>query len=157
MYDVSAYDWCFHIVPQVFPWPTSSSSSLISKPERTFRCSVPQPHGKVLGGSNAIYQMEKVFTSRLAFDAWEKMDNPGWNWEAMKPYLPHLHTHHESRKYDEIRNSPTKMRQWSGVWPHYSGRSLIWDIEANHGRLQLWEAPHSGILHRQLLLIKDVY
>jgi choline dehydrogenase-like flavoprotein len=36
--------------------------------------------------------MKMVFNSKSAFDAWEMMGNPGWNWETMLPYLRRFHT-----------------------------------------------------------------
>jgi len=38
--------------------------------------------------------MQMVYTSKPAFDAWEKLGNPGWNWENMLPYLRKFHSHH---------------------------------------------------------------
>jgi choline dehydrogenase-like flavoprotein len=55
---------------------------------------VPCQRGKVLGGCSAINQMKIVYPSKPAFDAWEKMGNPGWNWDCILPYLQRFHTHH---------------------------------------------------------------
>jgi choline dehydrogenase-like flavoprotein len=42
--------------------------------------------------------MKVVYTSKSAFDAWEKMGNPGWNWDSILPYFRRFHTHHASGK-----------------------------------------------------------
>ncbi|KAK0102249.1 hypothetical protein ONS95_005872 [Cadophora gregata] len=78
MYENPNYDWCLQTVPQ------AGLNNRI----------LPQQRGKVLGGSSSIFQMQMVYTSAPAFDAWEKLGNPGWNWEAMLPYLRKFHTHH---------------------------------------------------------------
>ncbi|KAH7399772.1 hypothetical protein BKA64DRAFT_464597 [Cadophora sp. MPI-SDFR-AT-0126] len=80
MYDNPNYDWCLQTVPQ---------AGLNNRV-------LPQQRGKVLGGSSSIFQMQMVYTSKPAFDAWEKLGNPGWNWETMLPYFRKFHTHHNS-------------------------------------------------------------
>jgi choline dehydrogenase-like flavoprotein len=47
-----------------------------------------------LGGCSAINQLKIVYTSKSAFDAWESMGNPGWNWDNILPYLRRFHTHY---------------------------------------------------------------
>ncbi|PVH74024.1 GMC oxidoreductase [Cadophora sp. DSE1049] len=87
MYDNPNYDWCLQTVPQ------SGLNNRI----------LPQQRGKVLGGSSSIFQMQMVYTSKPAFDAWEKLGNPGWNWETMLPYLRKFHTHHNPGPADPVR------------------------------------------------------
>jgi hypothetical protein len=38
--------------------------------------------------------MKIVYSSKPAFDIWEKMGNPGWDWDNILPYLRRFHTHH---------------------------------------------------------------
>ncbi|KAH7351307.1 hypothetical protein BKA65DRAFT_594087 [Rhexocercosporidium sp. MPI-PUGE-AT-0058] len=78
MYDNPMYDWCLQSVPQ-----TGLNGRII-----------PQQRGKVLGGSSSIFQLQMVYSSKAAFDAWEKLGNAGWNWDTMLPYLRKFHTHH---------------------------------------------------------------
>lgn len=33
-------------------------------------------------------------TSRIDLDAWEKLGNPGWNWDALLPYFVKAETFH---------------------------------------------------------------
>jgi choline dehydrogenase-like flavoprotein len=60
-------DWNFKTVPQQF----------------AANQSVTWPRGKVLGGSTAING--RLFTrgSKMEYDAFEKLGNPGWNWESL--------------------------------------------------------------------------
>ncbi|SPQ20995.1 0d69f2b2-7972-48b9-ad5f-b070102e1b4d [Thermothielavioides terrestris] len=63
---------------------------------------VPQPHlngrrvpvnqGKALGGSSAINAQVFVPPAKALIDAWETLGNPGWNWDALKPYFDRAYT-----------------------------------------------------------------
>lgn len=33
-----------------------------------------------------------IYPSKSGFDAWEKLGNPGWNFETMSPYFRKFHT-----------------------------------------------------------------
>ncbi|KAF8859794.1 alcohol oxidase [Acephala macrosclerotiorum] len=59
LYDDPKYDWEFMTVPQK---------------ELRGRC-VPQPRGKILGGSSAIYQMKITYNSPKAWDTWANGDD----------------------------------------------------------------------------------
>jgi len=53
--------------------------------------------------------MKMVYNSKSAFDAWEKLGNPGWNWHTMLPYLQRFHTHHEhGESFQEIVDIATE-------------------------------------------------
>ncbi|EUC63655.1 glucose oxidase [Rhizoctonia solani AG-3 Rhs1AP] len=45
------------------------------------------PRGKALGGTSAINSMVLDRASKIEYDAWEKLGNPGWNWNSLLPYM----------------------------------------------------------------------
>ncbi|KAA1469163.1 alcohol oxidase [Dentipellis sp. KUC8613] len=49
--------------------------------------SVPQPRGKVLGGSSATNILVMGRAPKAEYDAIEKLGNPGWNWSEFLKYL----------------------------------------------------------------------
>jgi choline dehydrogenase-like flavoprotein len=51
-----------------------------------------QPKGRTLGGSIAINLGMLIYPSKSGFDAWEKLGNSGWNWDAISPYFRKFHT-----------------------------------------------------------------
>ena len=70
----------------------------------------------MLGGSSAINGQAFIPTSKAGIDAWEKLGNPGWDWEDMAPYYRKFHTltvppepvrHHMGLEYidDKIRGT----------------------------------------------------
>lgn len=65
-----AYDWNFKTIPQ---------SHLDNR-------TIAWPRGKVLGGSSAINFLMQSHASKLDIDNWEKLGNPGWNFESLAPY-----------------------------------------------------------------------
>ncbi|KAH9211706.1 hypothetical protein DL95DRAFT_411858 [Leptodontidium sp. 2 PMI_412] len=64
------YDWGFSSVPQ----------------EHLKSRVVPQPRGRVLGGSSAINGMVATFASRTDIDNWGSLGNPGWFFDDLAPY-----------------------------------------------------------------------
>lgn len=42
--------------------------------------------GRALGGSSAINAHVFVPPSKTVIDSWEKLGNPGWNWNVLRPY-----------------------------------------------------------------------
>lgn len=50
------------------------------------------PQGRCLGGSSAINAHVFVPPSKTVYDAWEKLGNPGWNWDTLKPYYVKAHS-----------------------------------------------------------------
>ncbi|KAF8855124.1 alcohol oxidase [Acephala macrosclerotiorum] len=88
MYDNAEYDWCLETVPQQ---------------ELNDRV-IPHQRGKVLGGSSCIYQLQMVYSSQTAVNGWEKMGNPGWNWETMLPYFRKFHSHHPPEPTDMVND-----------------------------------------------------
>lgn len=46
----------------------------------------------MLGGSSAINGLAYVPPSPAGIDAWEKLGNPGWNWDTLRPYLQKSYT-----------------------------------------------------------------
>ncbi|EFQ99794.1 choline dehydrogenase [Nannizzia gypsea CBS 118893] len=71
-----AYDWGFWTEPQ---------AHLNSR-------QIPQPRGKVLGGSSAINVAAIVYPSQRDFQAWTRLGNRGWSYEDMAPYYKKFHT-----------------------------------------------------------------
>lgn len=53
---------------------------------------MPQPRGKVLGGSSAINVAALVYPSPRNFDAWTRLGNQGWTYDAVKPYYKKFQT-----------------------------------------------------------------
>ncbi|KAK7744550.1 hypothetical protein SLS53_003435 [Cytospora paraplurivora] len=64
------YDWNYWSVPQ----------------EHLNRREVPQPRGKVLGGSSAINAAAILFPTPRDFETWTNLGNSGWTAEDMIPY-----------------------------------------------------------------------
>ncbi|KAF8972234.1 alcohol oxidase [Flammula alnicola] len=64
------YDWAFQTVPQ----ETLDGRSLF------------WPRGKTLGGSSAINYFPFHRPPKSDIDAFEKLGNPGWNWDLLKKY-----------------------------------------------------------------------
>lgn len=64
------YDWNFKTAPQ--PYLNGRT--------------IAWPRGKVVGGSSAINFMMVSHASRVDIDNWEKLGNPGWNFDALQPY-----------------------------------------------------------------------
>ncbi|KAG9237169.1 hypothetical protein BJ875DRAFT_481595 [Amylocarpus encephaloides] len=50
------------------------------------------PQGKALGGSSALNAEIFVAPSKSEIDAWGKLGNQGWDWEALAPYYRKFHT-----------------------------------------------------------------
>ncbi|ESZ92043.1 aryl-alcohol dehydrogenase [Sclerotinia borealis F-4128] len=95
LYDDPMYDWEFKTVPQVTKSSRKYRECANFGQETLSGRSIPHPRGKVLGGSSVIYQNKITYNSKSGFDAWEKMGNPGWNYESMLPYLRRFHTFHQ--------------------------------------------------------------
>ncbi|CZR64279.1 related to choline dehydrogenase [Phialocephala subalpina] len=70
LYGDDKYDWNFKTTPQ----PGLNDRTLA------------WPRGKLLGGSSAINFMMVSHASRADIDNWEKLSNPGWNFDALQPY-----------------------------------------------------------------------
>ncbi|KAL9578863.1 MAG: hypothetical protein Q9212_005447 [Teloschistes hypoglaucus] len=64
------YDWDFTSEPQ----------------EALDGLQVKQARGKMLGGSSGINFMQFTFASQVDLDDWERLGNPGWNYQSMAPY-----------------------------------------------------------------------
>lgn len=77
-----AYDWNF--------WSESQ--------ERLNGRQIPQPRGKVLGGSSAINVAAIVYPTPRNFEAWEKLGVQGWSFDTLAPYYKKFHTFHPASK-----------------------------------------------------------
>ena len=75
--------------------------------------------GKALGGSSALNAEILVAPSNAEIDAWEKIGNPGWDWESMAPHYRKIHTLNLPSKYNRehlgIDWSDEKVRGTSGT------------------------------------------
>jgi choline dehydrogenase-like flavoprotein len=49
--------------------------------------SVHAPSGKVIGGGTVLNGMVFNRGSRSDYDRWERLGNPGWNWDSLLPYF----------------------------------------------------------------------
>ncbi|KAL8725087.1 MAG: hypothetical protein Q9166_007581 [cf. Caloplaca sp. 2 TL-2023] len=65
---------------------------------RSPRKRVSHSRGKVLGGSSAINALALIYPPRSSIDAWERLGNTGWNWDAMSPYYRKFHTFNRPSK-----------------------------------------------------------
>lgn len=54
---------------------------------------IPQPRGRVLGGSSALNFSMIMYPSRQDFEAWKELGNERWSAESMAPYLRKFHTY----------------------------------------------------------------
>ncbi|KIY49901.1 alcohol oxidase, partial [Fistulina hepatica ATCC 64428] len=76
-FGVPSYDWNFKVVRRLFsahlPWAANSRAV-----------------GKGLGGSSAINFGCWVVPPKNDVDNWEKLGNPGWNWDEFNKYLKKL-------------------------------------------------------------------
>jgi len=109
--------------------------------------------GMALGGSSAMNACVFVPPSRDVMDGWEKLGNPGWNWEIMKPYfqkvfnVPKLSP--EAKKHlgiswsdDEAFNGPLKT---SFPCQLEDPLASAWDRNFKTIGYQMTEDPFSGI------------
>lgn len=68
--DNPAYDWCY-----------------VSEPNKGMGGrTIPQPQGKMLGGSSALNFMAVIYPSQGSIDAWGSLGNEGWSWKDLEPY-----------------------------------------------------------------------
>ncbi|KAH8172402.1 GMC oxidoreductase domain-containing protein [Sarocladium implicatum] len=67
----SDIDWKYKTVPQEY-----AQGQVVNVPQ-----------GKAWGGSSAINSMTYVRGDAAVFDSWEKLGNPGWNWDSLYPYF----------------------------------------------------------------------
>ena len=54
---------------------------------------IPQPRGRVLGGSSALNFSLILYPSQQDFDAWAAMGNEGWGAQEMGAYMRRFHTY----------------------------------------------------------------
>ncbi|KAG6909078.1 hypothetical protein DXG01_002059 [Tephrocybe rancida] len=86
---------------------------------------MPSPRGKGLGGSSTINFLMWSLPPAVDIDAFEKLGNPGWNWDEFHRY---------SRKIEKF-HPPTK--EVADLFPHTYG-----DDRGSSGLLQTTFAPH---------------
>ncbi|KAK7437916.1 hypothetical protein VKT23_018351 [Stygiomarasmius scandens] len=82
------YDWAFKTVPQKYAGDTSYLWS----------------RGKGLGGSSAINFSGWTVPPKYDIDAWERLGNPGWNWEMFEKYAVNSVTYNPSLSKGEALN-----------------------------------------------------
>jgi choline dehydrogenase-like flavoprotein len=85
------------LTPGAWPLLTNSPSDwtfqTVQQENLTRRITIPQ--GKALGGSSAINSFLFTSTSKATVDGWEKLGNPGWNYEAYETALKKSFTLHK--------------------------------------------------------------
>ncbi|XP_015431029.1 PREDICTED: glucose dehydrogenase [FAD, quinone]-like [Dufourea novaeangliae] len=60
------------------------------------------PRGKTLGGSSVLNAMLYIRGNKNGYDEWERLGNPGWNYESVLPYFKKS----EDMRIEEYKNSP---------------------------------------------------
>ncbi|VUC32404.1 unnamed protein product [Clonostachys rosea] len=48
---------------------------------------IDHPAGKALGGTTVINGLYYIRGNKAEYDAWERLGNPGWNWDTLLPYF----------------------------------------------------------------------
>lgn len=56
--------------------------------------SLPQPRGKGLGGSSLTNRLCLLQPSKIGYDTWAELGNPGWDWDGLLPYHRKFQTFH---------------------------------------------------------------
>lgn len=100
----------------------SRASELWGSAEDWGYATVPQPHaggrelhlprGRVLGGSHALNAMIWVRGSRHDYDAWEKLGNVGWGWDAALPVF---------KEIEDYSGGASDLRGADGILPVNGG------------------------------------
>lgn len=94
MYKDPDFDWAFtsELEPGLEPFshddtgtPTDSNND---EPGRR----MPQPRGKVVGGSSAINSFALIHPSARSMDEWAELGNEGWDWAGTKEYFRKFQT-----------------------------------------------------------------
>lgn len=67
---------------------------------------LPVPRGRVLGGSSSINGMVYFRGHPHDYDDWNQ---PGWNWENLKPYFLKLENYDAARTPDRVRGGPVNV------------------------------------------------
>ncbi|KAI0116131.1 GMC oxidoreductase [Hypoxylon sp. NC0597] len=82
------YDWQFETVPQ-----TGLGGRTLA-----------WPRGKVLGGTSALNLMTWNRGNKEDYDAWEKLGNKGWGWDALLPFFQKSETFHPPNATSQVIN-----------------------------------------------------
>jgi choline dehydrogenase-like flavoprotein len=109
--------------------------------------------GMALGGSSAMNACIFVPPSRDVMDGWEKLGNPGWNWDAIKPYFQKAFSMSKLRQetkehlgiswpHDELLKGPTKTS-----YPSQLEVPLMsaWNKSFQNIGYQMTQDPFSGV------------
>lgn len=56
--------------------------------------SLTQPRGKGLGGSSLTNRLSLLQPSKIGYDTWAELGNPGWDWDNLLPYHRKFQTFH---------------------------------------------------------------
>ena len=88
--------------------------------DRKFRLS----QGRALGGSSAINAHVFVPPSKTVIDAWEKLGNPGWNWDTLKSYFEKVYS---------LQTLDAQQRKDLGIkWTHEQDATPSGPIKISH-------------------------
>ncbi|GAB1198537.1 hypothetical protein APSETT444_007860 [Aspergillus pseudonomiae] len=53
---------------------------------------IPLPQGRLLGGSSTMNGMAFIANSKVNFNAWGALGNPGWDWDTLSTYYRKVFT-----------------------------------------------------------------
>ncbi|MCJ1264745.1 hypothetical protein MMC22_004620 [Lobaria immixta] len=80
--------------------------------------------GRALGGSSAINAHVFVPPSKTVIDSWEKLGNPGWNWNVLRPYYAKVYS---------LKPLQPELRQHFGInWTDENSSETTGPIQASY-------------------------
>lgn len=106
-------------------WPMLPNSpadwTFRTNPQENLGRKITVPQGKALGGSSAINSFLFTFTSKANVEAWRKLGNEGWDYDALEKALKKSFTLHKPSGITE-GNGPLQVTQampeslWEKAW-----------------------------------------
>lgn len=108
-------------------WNTSSTwnnfAEISDKASKAYKKGSYWPSGKLLGGSSSVNGLLYVRGHRRDYDTWEKLGNPGWNYEEVLKYFKksegnqaHWLAEMTQGKYHKV-NGPLKVDSFNAIEP----------------------------------------
>ncbi|PHH76209.1 hypothetical protein CDD82_4077 [Ophiocordyceps australis] len=78
--------------------------SFISTPQPSLNGrTIPQPRGRMLGGTSSLNYSMLAYPSKASLDAWSALGNEGWNYDVLAPYFRKFaNTHPPSQNAKEF-------------------------------------------------------
>lgn len=121
----SEVDWNFKSLPQVV-FDQKSLNLQTDQVQQSALCDrkFPLSQGRALGGSSAISAHVFVPPSKTLIDAWEKLGNPGWNWDTLKSYFERVYS---------LQTLDAQQREDLGIkWTHEQDATPSGPIKISH-------------------------